>query len=121
MTKQDGIPDFSYAWRIDMVPDTVCDFSTDGSAYGTWESEISVYYTKENCLVPDVSTYATSGDTWHGENGLVPDEAVCDMHFRIRNDAAEDMQTIYFYTTGALEGFGSSLAAAGSIAAYMLI
>ena len=74
-----------------MVPDTICNFATDGSAYGTWESGISVYYTKDHCTIADVSTYATSGDVWHAANGVIPNSEVCEMQFRIRNDSATEM------------------------------
>ena len=63
MTKIDSLPDYpeyDYAWRIDMVPNTICNFSTTGSAYFEKESGISVYYTKDKCGNPDdVSNYAT--------------------------------------------------------------
>ena len=61
--------DYPYAWRIDMVPSTICTFETDGSVYAEFVSEgdngINVYYTKEMCPDPlgnevdDVTGYWT--------------------------------------------------------------
>ena len=94
MTKIDplylAIGDFTYAWRMDMVPNTICNFATEGSAYTVFEeidgvNGISVYYTKDNCPDPDgtevddVSAYATSDSYFHARYGLFADEAVCEM------------------------------------------
>ena len=86
-----------------MVPNTICNFSTTGSAYTEFESGISVYYTKDNCEpLSDVSSYATSHSYFHAKDGLEPDEDVCELRFRLRNDSETEMQTVLFYTTGAL-------------------
>ena len=120
MTKIDSPEGFSYSWRIDMVPQTICNFATQGSAYGTWESQISVYRADIKFDESIETTYATSGQVWHAHEGIVPDSTIQQMNFRIRNDSQTDMQTIYFHTDGAFDSLQTTLVAAGSLAAYLL-